>query len=366
MDDRPLKRFNPLLVSLTVKPTAMVRSATPIHAAELLRRLAEDSALVHDDVVQNDFLDSDDDADDTSADSDSPLLDGYFESGGSDAVVTLTNFTLTEFHFLWAHVELELTSRWASGRGRKSTTTAKDASMMFLCVLKHYGTWQKHAIDFGFKAPTFEKMMYRVLEIVTPVLNKAFICPPSMATQRANSSTFRHYPYALYATDVKFQPALRPTGRFSEAKHYFSNKHKLYGLIVEASVAFPGRLVFLTNHTPGSVSDITIMANHLKDHQRLLEKNNQERLIEDNGEGSEQYQEAWAILADKGYQGGASMLRVIHPKKKPRNGELTADELARNARVSSNRVLVENFFGRVCLLWKIMHSTYMWNEASFD
>ncbi|KAG3177923.1 hypothetical protein PC128_g16653 [Phytophthora cactorum] len=108
------------------------------------------------------------------------------------------------------------------------------------------------------------------------------------------------------------------------------------------------------------------MANHLKDHQRLLEKTNQERLIEDNGEGSEQYQEAWAILADKGYQGGASMLRVVHPKKKPRNGELTADELARNTRVSSDRVLVENFFGRVCLLWKNMHSTYKWNEASFD
>ncbi|KAG3103222.1 hypothetical protein PI125_g13921 [Phytophthora idaei] len=80
----------------------MVRSATPIHAAEHLRRLAEDSALVHDDVVQEDFLDSDDDADDTSADSDSPLLDGYLESGGSDAVVTLTNFTLTEFHHMWS------------------------------------------------------------------------------------------------------------------------------------------------------------------------------------------------------------------------------------------------------------------------
>ncbi|KAG3103221.1 hypothetical protein PI125_g13920 [Phytophthora idaei] len=209
-------------------------------------------------------------------------------------------------------------------------------------------------------------MMYRVLEIVSPVLNKAFICPPSMAAQRANSSTFRHNPYALYTTDVKFQPAFRHTGRFSEAKHYFSNKHKLYGLKVEVSVAFPGRVVFLTNHTPGSVSDITTVANHLKDHQRLLEKTNQERLIEDNGEDSEQYQEAWAILADKGYQGGASMLGVAHPKKKPRNGELTADELARNARVSSDRVLIENFFGRVCLLWKITHSTYKWNEASFD
>ncbi|KAG2786256.1 hypothetical protein PC129_g19024 [Phytophthora cactorum] len=91
MDGRPLKRFNPLLVSLTAKPTATVRSATPIHAAELLWHLAEDSALVHDD-----------DADDTSADSDSPLLDGYFESGGSDAVVMLTNFTLTEFHHMWS------------------------------------------------------------------------------------------------------------------------------------------------------------------------------------------------------------------------------------------------------------------------
>ncbi|KAG3079102.1 hypothetical protein PC121_g7093 [Phytophthora cactorum] len=228
----------------------MVQCATPIHTAELLRRLAEDSCLVHDDVVQNDFLDSDDDADDTSADFDSPLLDGYFESGGSDAVVTLTNFTLTEFHLLWAHVEPELTRRWASGRGRKSTTTVKDAFMMFLCVLKHYGNWQKHTIDFGFKVPTFEKMMYRILEIITPVLIIAFICPPSMATQRANSSTFRHYPYA-----------------------------------------------------------------------RL------ERLIEDNGEGTDQYQEAWAILADKGYQD-----------------------------VSSDRELVENFFGRVCLLWKIMHT----------
>ncbi|KAG3129634.1 hypothetical protein PI126_g20876 [Phytophthora idaei] len=300
----------------------MVRSATPIHAAELLRRLAEDSALVHDDVVQNDFLDSDDDADDTSADFDSPLLDGYFESGGPDAVVTLTNFALTEFHLLWAHVEPELTRRWASGRGRKSTTTVKDAVMMFLCVLKHNGTWQKHTIDFGFKAPTFEKMMYRVLEIITPVLNIAFVCPPSMATQRANSSTFRHYPNA--------------------------------------------RVVFLTNHMPGSVSDITIMANHSKYHQRLLEKNNQERLIEDNGEGSEQYQEAWAILADKGYQGGASMLRVVRPKKKPCNGELTADELARNARVSSDRVLVENFFGRVCLLWKIMHNRERTRRASIQ
>ncbi|OWY97058.1 hypothetical protein PHMEG_00032504 [Phytophthora megakarya] len=47
------------------------------------------------------------------------------------------------------------------------------------------------------------------------------------------------------------------------------------------------------------------------------------------------------------------MLRCIHPKKKPRNGELNADVLVRNGNVSSDRDLIS-------------HSTFKWNESSFD
>ncbi|KAF4030301.1 hypothetical protein GN244_ATG17922 [Phytophthora infestans] len=128
----------------------MVRSATPIPAAELLRRFAEENALVHDDVAHNEVRGSDDeDGNDACTEYDPSLLDRYIESGGSDAVVTLTNFTLTEFHLMWAHVEPDLMSRWVSGRGRKSVTTPKDVFMVLICVLKYYGTWQKHAMDFG-------------------------------------------------------------------------------------------------------------------------------------------------------------------------------------------------------------------------
>ncbi|GMF20518.1 unnamed protein product [Phytophthora lilii] len=98
----------------------------------------------------------------------------------------------------------------------------------------------------------------------------------------------------------------------------------------------------------------------------MLKKTNQELLIEDNGEGAKQYQELWGLLADKEYQGAGSMLRCIYPKKKPKNGELTADELVRNGNVSSDCVLVEIVFGRVCMLWKISHSTFKWNESTFD
>ncbi|KAG3087490.1 hypothetical protein PI124_g17382 [Phytophthora idaei] len=60
------------------------------------------------------------------------------------------------------------------------------------------------------------------------------------------------------------------------------------------------------------------------------------------------------------------MLRCIHPKKKPRNGEHTAKEPVRNGNNSPDGVLVENFFDRVCTLWKITHSTFKWNESAFD
>ncbi|KAG3087487.1 hypothetical protein PI125_g18637 [Phytophthora idaei] len=81
----------------------MVRStpSTPRPPSELLRRLAQDAAHVHDDVTQHADSDKDSaDAGEGTTDSDSPLLDSYFESGGSEAVMTSTNFTMTAFHLL--------------------------------------------------------------------------------------------------------------------------------------------------------------------------------------------------------------------------------------------------------------------------
>ena len=74
----------------------------------------------------------------------------------------------------------------------------------------------------------------------------------------------------------------------------------------------------------------------------------------------------WAVLTDKGYQGSQNFIRSIHPKKKPIGNELTREEVQRNVRVSSDRVLVENYFGRVTSLWKISRSTFKWNQESYD
>ncbi|KAG2795979.1 hypothetical protein PC119_g24299 [Phytophthora cactorum] len=136
-------------------------------------------------------------------------------------------------------------------------------------------------------------------------------------------NTFTNYPHALYATDVKFQQAYRPSGRFTEQKVYFSAKHNLYGFKIECSVAPPG-------------------------------------------DEPTQFPQMWAALVDKGYQGADQVLRTIQPKKQPRGGTLDRDDIARNRAVSVDRVLVENFFGRMCMLWKAAYATFKWNENRFD
>jgi hypothetical protein len=72
------------------------------------------------------------------------------------------------------------------------------------------------------------------------------------------------------------------------------------------------------------------------------------------------------MLVDKGYQGAFRVLRVLQPNKQPRGGFLSAEDITRNRAVSSDRVIVENYFGRVCRLWNAMYLTYHWTETSYD
>ncbi|KAG3019099.1 hypothetical protein PC121_g21570 [Phytophthora cactorum] len=83
-------------------------------------------------------------------------------------------------------------------------------------------------------------------------------------------NTFTNYPHALYVTDIKFQPAYRTGGRFTEQKIYFSAKHKLYGFKIKCSVAPPGVVVDVSDHSPKSMSDLTMMLDRLSIHRRML------------------------------------------------------------------------------------------------
>ncbi|ETV74307.1 hypothetical protein H257_10914 [Aphanomyces astaci] len=295
-----------------------------------------------------------------------PVIDRVIEDSGVDGFRTLTNFTPDEFDTIWSVVEMALQARWHDGRGRRPLSTPKDALFMTLVILKYYQTWQKHALDFDINAPTLEKMIIRVVDVISPIIYAHFVTMPTMEALREHSTTFRNYPYAKYATDVKFQPSHRPSGRFGEQKHYFSGKHKLYGLKIEASVSAQGLLVDMGPHEPGSVADLTMFRKRLDVHVTNLKKTPTEATVNDNGERFQAFSTMWAVFVDKGYYGLTASVRAIHQKKRPSNAALDRPDLKRNSVVSSDRVIVENFFGGVCTLWKISYSTFVWGEKIYD
>ena len=52
--------------------------------------------------------------------------------------------------------------------------------------------------------------------------------------------------------------------------------------------------------------------------------------------------------------------------KEPRNGHLTFEQEEKNTNVSSDRITIENFFGRIYMLWRLMATKYRWSHDSSD
>ena len=88
--------------------------------------------------------------------------------------------------------------------------------------------------------------------------------------------------------------------------------------------------------------------------------------MSDLGMHHEQYPNSWAVLADKGYQGLQELLRTIHPIRKPPRGVLSISDEAFNRNVSSDRIIVENFFGRLGSLWALFSTKWRWSNNLYD
>ena len=243
--------------------------------AKVLQLLAEQRAERQEDLTR--YV-SDPDATETDTDdehtSDTPVLDKVLRFGGVGAVVEMTNCSLNEFNALWNFIRERVESGWNTGRGRKCQHYREDVLFMLLSTLKHAGTWDFNGKMFGVKGPTFERMIIGFVGKIVHVLYKTVVLQweerYTMERLVKEKSTFKHYKFALYVTDVTFQNANRPSGNHEEAKGHFTNKHTLYGYKSEVSVLPNGIAIGCTAHQPGSVSDLDIYIGRIWSGIRLL------------------------------------------------------------------------------------------------
>jgi len=280
---------------------------------------------------------------DEEIDAECPVFDQFYAVDGNASIKTMTNFTGLEFRRLYGLLEDTIGEKWNIGRGKKCQQKPMDVLFMALTVLKHGGSWDILAQPFKIKGPTFERMITRFLPIICSKLHKLFVADVASTYTfdelDSEKKLFKGFKFAVEAVDVTFQQANRPSGNMQEGKRYFSGKHKLYGYKMELTVRSNGLASSYSKHYPGSVSDFNIFQQRLEKHKKRLKKTEDDEDYTDNCDGSEEWPNHWAILADKGYQGGADIMRMITPYKKPIRG------------VS---------------YWNIMSRKYTWSENQYD
>ncbi|OWZ01313.1 hypothetical protein PHMEG_00027327 [Phytophthora megakarya] len=180
-------------------------------------------------------------------------------------------------------------------------------------------------------------------------------------------STFKNFPYTRYASDVTFQHSDQPTGNFNEAKKFYSRKHHLYGHKVEVSVLPKGIAINCIAWSPAATSDYNVFLDNVEFHHSAMQKLEGEADLNDEGPAQDRFENDWAILVEKGYQGLQRGFRTIQPKKKARGAPpLSADENRENDRISHDRVIVENFFGRLKSLWGVYSHKWAWDRNTYN
>lgn len=170
------------------------------------------------------------------------------------------------------------------------------------------------------------------------------------------TSKFQNFPQALGAVDATLIPIQRPKDPIQN-NNYFSGKHGRHGGKIQVTVSPDGRAIHVSPLIPGRRHDAYLFRNSgLAEFMKKTKRTSGKTEITHP-----------ALLADSGYIGLDEVYyELIVCKKKPLRGELSQKDEETNSKLHSDRVLVENFFGRLKTIFGILASPYRCALNSLD
>lgn len=257
-----------------------------------------------------------------------------------DTFCALTHFTKDEFDALFQSIE----SCFITKRGPQFFIDSENRFFLLLVYLNNYDTLPA----FSQYTHIRQTMLYRALtstaNAVVDKLVELYIQDVPQTDMK-----FKYAKDAIGACDGSLIP-LHSSKRQDVQRRFYSAKHKDHGIKLQCIVNPEGFCIDAYCGEPGSVHDLTVFKK-----SKTLDKLKYERIIGDRTQIGYK-----PVIFDRGYTGiqklGYDEALVL--KRKPRNGELSKEDEEENNRLEHDRVIVENFFGRLKTLWTITQHNF--------
>lgn len=232
----------------------------------------------------------------------------------------------------------------ATGAGRKPRLATVEAKLFFiLFYFKVYPTFDLAGLLFDLDRSQANRWMHRLQPLVEQTLGKKLALPKRQLT------SLEEFVEAFPAVErVMLDGTERPIQRakdYEQQKTDYSGKKKRHTRSHLGAVTPDRRILVLSQAYPGKAHDKGIL----------------------NTEGwAEWIPDEVKIQGDSGFQGLQNeYVNVEIPHKKPKGGELTAEQKAENRVLAQERVVVEHAFGGL-KRYGIAAQVYRNRKENFD
>jgi hypothetical protein len=208
----------------------------------------------------------------------------------------------------------------AVGAGRRYDHDARNRLLMAMIWLRVYPTYEVLGFIFELDKSNICRNLKGVLTVLRERLGDEVEWPDPERRKQKMDRFLQEFPEVAAIVDATEQPTQRPKDPEVQQDHY-SGKKRRHTLKTQVVVGPDGEIMGHSATVPGAKHD-----------KKLYDESGvNERLNEDE-----------AMMGDSGFQGIQKDHRAVLPAKKPKGGELTDTQKARNRRISHYRVVVEN------------------------
>lgn len=238
---------------------------------------------------------------------------------------SLTGFNTTEFEALlpsfesaWETFEEETFEREnrkrARGAGRKAELALLADKLLFILVyFRQYPTQAVQGYLFGIGQPQANEWVHRLTGVLNQALGDELQLPERRPAKLED--VLAACPGLTFMIDGTERPINRPKDK-DDQKHYYSGKKKAHTVKNNVITEHNGKVLYLSDTYEGKKHD--------------------KKIADEEGY---RFPPGSKLLQDTGFQGyQPEGVKIVQPKKKPRNGELTPDEKIINRAISSIRV----------------------------